>query len=366
MREIYQKTIANIESTDDDKFGPNGGFTAILSTPSLDRDGDRLHRDEWIEPLPDRLPLDIDHGMSVADTVGSFHPYFDGDTMMMDAHFASTPRAQEVRTLVQEGHISSVSIAFMTDKSRKDGEPRREILNAGIVSTPSNRDAVILASKAADALKDALSDATEGDVPEEIKAAVLEAISPAAEESKSARIYVDVTPRLDEDALKRVMTEIATKAVGGDGALVQAIHDASSHLGAACAVMEPDADPDSGASSGANKSIDFSDKSGQTISFGSHAEAREFFTDSIESLDSADARGVTLVEVEQLADVAPSESEGFEKRLDDILTPQDESPAEAAAATDEVPAPADEAADETDVASEYAVSAEALRLRLTS
>src|ERR1700743_2705676 len=101
--EFYGKAVASIEGVDDDKFGPNGGFTAVLSTPSLDRDGDRLNRDEGVEPLLDRYPLGFDHGMSVADTVGSFRPYFENDNLMMDAYFASTPKAQEVRTLVNEG-----------------------------------------------------------------------------------------------------------------------------------------------------------------------------------------------------------------------------------------------------------------------
>jgi hypothetical protein len=38
-----------------------------------------------------------------------------------------------------------------------------------------------------------------------------------------------------------------------DAAMLQAIHDASCHLGASCAVMEADVDPDSGAAVGADK-----------------------------------------------------------------------------------------------------------------
>lgn len=330
--EVYGKAVATIESTDEDKFGPNGGFTAVLSTPSLDRDGDSLQRDEWKDFTQTRYPLDIDHGMSVADTVGSFAPYWDGDRMMMDAAFASTAKAQDVRALVtpdENGirHIGSVSVAFMVDKTKKSGEPQRELLNAGIVAIPSNRDAVILASKAASALKDAFSDNIEGEVPEEVKAAVLEALNGKADETpedhgvkdeadtkdaedagKPKGIYVDIIPRLNEEALKGVFTELFGKAattasgVGGDGALIQAIHDASSHLGAACPVIEV-SDEGTGASSGANKSAD-----------------------------------------EEEADT--KDLEAFEKSLDEIIT-DDESPADdAAAASDEEPAPADDAAEE--------------------
>lgn len=211
--ERFGKALAAIEDNPDKDYGPNGGFTAVLSTPSLDRDGDRLEREEWQEPLPDRLPLDIDHGMTVADTVGSFVPYFDeAGRLLMDAYFASTPKAQDARTLVNEGHIRSVSVAFMTDKSKKAGEPRREILNAGIVAIPSNRDAQILDSKALD------QRAVELALVSDVKAA----LSPGG---------------------------------GGDAALTQAIHDASVHLGAICIQMVPDVDP-TGTSDGANKDVD--------------------------------------------------------------------------------------------------------------
>lgn len=348
--DFISKAVADIQEADAES--PHGGFTAVLSTPSLDRDGDRLHRQEWVEPLPERLPLDVDHGMSVADTIGSFRPYFDGDRLMMQATFASTPRAQEVRTLIKEGHINTVSVAFLTDKNQKDGSPRREILNAGVVACPSNRDAVILDSKALDKRSEELALETKankepyGSVeyadpgfqedrvkrypvnsPEHVRAAwsyihqsrdrdkytpeqlshIETVIRHAAEKfgvklgddgksfepDETKGIYVDVIPRLDEDALKRVMGQIVTKAAGGDAALISAIHDASVHLGAQCIVMEPDVDPDSGADDGSNKGVD--------------------------------------------------KQEAFEKSLDEIL-PSDDSPAEAAAATDEVPAPAVDAA----------------------
>lgn len=343
MNTVYGKSIASIEVRDGDKFGENGGFTAILSTPSLDRDGDRLHRDEWVEPLLDRYPLDIDHGMSVADTVGSFHPYFEGDNMMMDAYFASTPKAQEVRTLINEGHIQGVSVAFLTDKSKKDSEPCRELLNAGIVATPSNRDAMILASKAAGALKDALSDTVEGDVPEEIKSAVLEALRG---DTKDSGVFIDVHTKLNPDSVKAVVAEVdgliadmsdrvfkAIKAaatasgVGGDGALVQAIHDASSHLGAACPVIEV-SDDGTGASSGANKSV------------------------------ATDEHDETLIEVSQPGEESTEGLEAFEKALDQVLTAED-SPAL------EEPAPADEAAAaSTDAAEDEALELQARSLSL--
>lgn len=282
---IVSKAVATVEQQDIvDEAHPHGGFIAVLSTPSLDRDGDRLLRDEWVEPLPDRVPLDIDHGMSVADTVGSFRPYFDGDRLMMDAAFASTDKAQDVRSLVNEGHISTVSVAFMCDKSLKDAKsPYRELLNAGIVAIPSNRDAVILASKAASALKDALEAAGEDEGLDDVKKSVQELLGVEPNvvvqninitkaksddddedersddgedgpEGKSAKgVYVNVIPKIDPEVWRKALAD-GIKAAGGEMALISAIHDASVHLGAICVV--PDADPDPGASSGANKDTD--------------------------------------------------------------------------------------------------------------
>jgi hypothetical protein len=115
---------------------------------------------------------------------------------MMHAQFASTEKAQAVRQLVAEGHIQSVSVAFMTHPDLKaDDQPYRELLNAGVVAIPANPEAVIIDAKALDTL--------------------------------------------------------AKAAGAGDSALVQAIHDAAGHLGAKCiekdcsGSYDDDDDPDS-------------------------------------------------------------------------------------------------------------------------
>jgi hypothetical protein len=135
-----------------DSKDPNGEFEAILSAPTMDRDGEVVDAKAF-EPLPDRIPIDIDHGMSVRTTVGSGKPFYDGDLLRIRGAFASTPLGQEVRTLVTEGHITKMSVAFMDPKSEvKDGVPHvtsGELLNAAIVAIPSNREAAITAAKAA-------------------------------------------------------------------------------------------------------------------------------------------------------------------------------------------------------------------------
>lgn len=140
---------ADIKTTD-----PMAGtFEAILSAPTLDRDGEVIDARAF-HPLPDHIPIDIDHGMSTASIVGSGTPYYDGDTLMFRGSFASTALGQEVRTLVTEGHVRKMSVAFrqaVREVDEKTGQTHirsGELLNAAIVPIPSNREASILVAKA--------------------------------------------------------------------------------------------------------------------------------------------------------------------------------------------------------------------------
>lgn len=135
-----------------DPEDPAGKFTAVLSAPTVDRDGEIIDARAF-EPLPEHIPIDIDHGMDTRSTVGSGRPYYDGDLLMFEGRFASTPLGQETRTLVTEGHVRKMSVAFMGAQryEDEDGIPhvaKAELLNAAVVSIPSNREADILAAKA--------------------------------------------------------------------------------------------------------------------------------------------------------------------------------------------------------------------------
>ncbi len=145
---------ATITNTDD---AFPGTFQVVLSAPTRDRDGDTLLPEEWKQPLPDHITFDIDHEMSVRGTVGSGHPWIDHEGVMgagkgaliVDGRYSSLQPAQDTRTLVNEGHINKTSVAFMTEKTQKDGKATfvRELLNGAFVAVPSNREAVVLGSK---------------------------------------------------------------------------------------------------------------------------------------------------------------------------------------------------------------------------
>ena len=148
MNKIVTKAAAEIRPADDDDESPNGAFDVILSAQSLDRDGDTLKSTEWRD-LPEHITFDVDHGMNVASTVGSGKPFINEDgNLQVRGTYSSIPRAQEVRTLVNEGHIRTTSVAFLTHKNKKDNTVERELLNGAFVAIPANPDAVVLSSKA--------------------------------------------------------------------------------------------------------------------------------------------------------------------------------------------------------------------------
>lgn len=185
----------------------SGEFEVILSAPTLDRDGDTLLPEEWKQPLPDHITFDMDHGMSVATTVGSGVPSIDpaSGNLVVRGTYSSLPRAQEVRTLVNEGHIRTTSVAFMTEKSQqKDGKTvvQRELLNGAFVAIPSNREAVVLNSKGLGTKVGARNSATDA---EHIQAIHDHAVAlgakpaPAPEEDDTKSIFARVLGQKDAD-----------------------------------------------------------------------------------------------------------------------------------------------------------------------
>lgn len=147
--DVVTKATGTVTPVEDSK-SKHGEFDVILSTAALDRDGDELHADEWKTPLPEKINFDSDHGMSVATCVGSGTPFInDRGQLQVRGTFASTPHGQAVRTLVKEGHIDSVSVAFRPLKNQKSGRPCRELLNGAFVAVPANSEAKVLAVKEA-------------------------------------------------------------------------------------------------------------------------------------------------------------------------------------------------------------------------
>jgi hypothetical protein len=194
----------------DAAIGPSvsdpGEFDLILSNGALDRDGEKLHLADWAQPLPTTVPINVNHSNDVSDIVGSGEPFFDSEgNLRVTGKFASTPQAQHIRSLVNEGHLTSVSVEFLRTK---DGNV---LVGGAFVNVPANPEARVLASKALD----------------------------------------DFEVRLDRILAGQLVAKAVADSADGM-AMITAIHDASVHLGAQCVEM---VDSDDGASDGANKAM---------------------------------------------------------------------------------------------------------------
>ena len=135
-------TVKNVETT-------SGGWTAVASTASVDRDGEIVERYAF-NPLPSTVPVHMDHTFKAADVVGKATPYYDNlGVLHVDGTFAQTKAAQDVRRLIQDGFINSMSVAFLTKERsvQRDGTPvveKAELLAVDFVSVPANADARVL------------------------------------------------------------------------------------------------------------------------------------------------------------------------------------------------------------------------------
>lgn len=129
---------------------PNGEFEIVMSTDSVDRDGEIIVKGAF-DPLPESIPVHAFHDFN--DPIGRAVPgYNDQGQLVGRGFYAGTPRAQEIRQLVTDGVIGHTSVGFMAaERDDKGDGPVKitgaELLEVSFVSVPSNRDARVLAAK---------------------------------------------------------------------------------------------------------------------------------------------------------------------------------------------------------------------------
>lgn len=126
-----------------------GEFEAILSSPSVDRDGEVIDPKAF-DPLPDALPIHRDHDMTTRGLCAVAAPYYDGDLLKAKGEFLEDADGQRMRMYAQKG-ILRLSVGFMSPKVEvRSGVPhivKGELLEASFVTVPSNRDAVVTGVK---------------------------------------------------------------------------------------------------------------------------------------------------------------------------------------------------------------------------
>lgn len=150
MHEKKTFAVAEVKSAESDN--PAGEFEIVMSTDSVDRDGESIVKGAF-DPLPESIPVHAFHDFH--DPVGrAFPSYNERGQLVGRGFFANTPRAQEIRQLVADGVIGHTSVGFMAAERRSgDKAPEivgAELLEVSFVSVPSNRDAAVLAVKGLD------------------------------------------------------------------------------------------------------------------------------------------------------------------------------------------------------------------------
>lgn len=144
---VLKDAVGTVNPGSDD-----GSFEIILSTGTKDRDGEEVKPGEWETPLPEHITMDADHGMTAEKTVGSGKPSIEDGKLIVRGRWAKTPLAENIRSLVNDGHIKTTSVAFLrktaTDQKSGAKVTTRELLNGAFVAVPANTEAVVLSSKA--------------------------------------------------------------------------------------------------------------------------------------------------------------------------------------------------------------------------
>ncbi len=149
---------ASVKSLDTDD--PRGGFEAVLSSPRLDRDGDVIAPGAF-DPLPESIPIHLDHEMSTRSLVARAVPFYEGDVLKARGHFGSDDElSQAVRAKVASGLIDSMSVGFhrpvFGERSASGARTiiGGELLEASFVSVPANADARVVSAKATTSTSD--------------------------------------------------------------------------------------------------------------------------------------------------------------------------------------------------------------------
>lgn len=140
-----KSATATLRPTDSAADAGSGTFEGVLSAPSRDRDGDVLDPSGWKTPLPEQIPISVDHNMTVGGVVGSAQPYLDpAGNLCVRGVFANTEQGQRVRQLVAAGHLRGLSVEFLDN-----GDGTRDLLGGSVVYAPANIDAKVLSAKSA-------------------------------------------------------------------------------------------------------------------------------------------------------------------------------------------------------------------------
>jgi hypothetical protein len=236
---IIEAEVKALSAGEGEEENPNGEFEVVLSAPSVDLDGEMV-MPKAFEPLPDYIPIDIDHGLKVTSLIGSGKPYYDGDVLKLKGTFASTPLGQEARTLVREGHLRSASVVmWKPERDMKSIPPRvmkAQLLIATLAPIGKNRDALMLSAKAYTDAEDVARTETKALINEVLdereKKAPLNAWVSA--DGVTTNMTTGATYSLFDNVASDADTKAGARNNRNDIQRIQSVHDHAVDLGAEC------------------------------------------------------------------------------------------------------------------------------------
>lgn len=144
--------------------GDSGGLLGYASTfGNVDQGGDVVEPGAFRGSVArinagEHIPLLADHVPSTSNVLGTIYAAReDKHGLEIEARFASTARAQEVRTLLLEGHLSKMSIGYSAEMWDYEMRGEREIRllkqvtlwETSVVVFPMNPRAEVTSAKAA-------------------------------------------------------------------------------------------------------------------------------------------------------------------------------------------------------------------------
>lgn len=164
----------------------------IASDETLDRQGEVIPIESWdLKNFKKNPVLIVNHDYKVQNIVGrAKNLRMDGKTLVFEPMFHElTQLAKEVKAMVEEGMLNTVSVGFMPIWPKKDGEKvKNELLEISFVPVPANPSA----SRISKALEDQAEKGIEPEAEDQIKSFLEESEEPA-EEEKEVKAISDKT-----------------------------------------------------------------------------------------------------------------------------------------------------------------------------
>lgn len=141
MNKIYLKGIA--------QKADNGKYRVLASTSAVDRQGDSVDQMGWdLKNFLSNPVILWAHNYSELPVAKATDIKITDAGLECEFEFASAegnPKAQQVKTLFEEGFLNAVSVGFIPKERKGNSITKSELLEISIVPVPANQEALRLA-----------------------------------------------------------------------------------------------------------------------------------------------------------------------------------------------------------------------------